>query len=375
MKKKNWWQWLLLIAALSVLGHSLWAVEAVGSHLQYIVEPAGDAAEAAADLASLADEWQTTQRAWTLGGFIQEAAMKAEDQSARGRITLYGENGLSLHPQTLLYGRLFTEDELTGGEPVALLDEQLALVLFREVDAVDRTFTLGGETFQVIGVVRHTRRVGDYNDYGAYIPLLSGIQPDALVVEADPLPGVGAGTSFSSVCSLWRSGGTFIDLHKEAVGATLWARVLAFVTGALVLVKAIGFLNGRVKICIRYFQGRLRRSYAVQLLPQMGGMVLAFILGYAAAAGVAALLLDFMLQPVYVFPEWVPAVLVEWEEIQQTFWQVQQSGAGFRELRTPELLRLRYYAALIRASSAVSGIFLAMMGIRFACRHQCRDAA
>lgn len=359
MKKKNWWQWLLLIATLSVLVYSLWAVDAVGSHLQYIVEPAGDVAEAAADLVSLAGEWETTQRAWTLGGFIQETVMKAADQSARGRVSMCSANSLEITPVKLLHGRFFTENELTGSDPVALLDEQLAFALFQEVDVLDRTFTLGGLTFQVIGVVRHTRQVGDYTDYGAYVPLRCGLQPDALIAVADPLPGVGAGVSFSGVCSLWRGGGTFIDLHKEAVGATMWARGLAFVIGTIVLVKAVEFLNDRVNICIGYFQGKLQRSYAVQLLPQMPGMVLVFILGYAAAAGLAALLLDFIIQPVYVFPECVPAVLVEWEEIQRTFWQVQQSGAGFRELRTPELLRLRYFAGIIRICSSTIAICLA----------------
>lgn len=361
MKKNNWWQWLLLIAVLSVLGYSLWAVDAVGSHLQYIVEPAGDVAEAAAELAALAGEWETTQRAWTLGGFIQEAAMKTEDQSARGRITLYGENGLSLQPQTLLYGRLFTEDELISGEAVALLDEQLALALFREVDVVDRTFTLGGLTFCVIGVVRHTRQVGDYTDYGAYIPLLSGLQPDALIVEADPMPGVGANASFSGVCNLWRSDGTFIDLHKEAVGATLWARVLAFIIGVILLVKVIFWLNDQVRYAIAWHHSALQRKYAEQLLPQTIGVILAFILGYGVAAGFAALLLDFILQPVYVFPECVPSVLVEWEEIQSTFWQVQKSGAGFRELRTPALIRIRYFNMLINVCTALTIALMAFV--------------
>lgn len=359
--KKKWTLWLLLIAAMAVLAYSLYAVDAVGSHLQYIVEPTGDVAEAAADLAALAEEWDTTQRAWTLGGFIQEATMKAESQSTRGRVTMLGNNGLELAEWTLLHGRLFTEEELTSGIPVALLDEQLALALFREVDVADRTFTLGGLTFRVIGVVRHARQVGDYTDYGAYVPLLCGIQPDALIVEADPLPGVGAGVSFSGVCQVWRSGGTFIDLGKEAIGATMWARVLAFIIVAIALLKGIRWLNCRVQDAVAWHRRALQRKYALQLLPQTVGLVLTFILSYGAVAGLAALLLDFILQPVYVYPECVPAVLVEWEEIRRTFWQVQQSSADFRKLRTPELLRLRYFAGMIRMSCAVMATILCLL--------------
>lgn len=361
MKKKNWWQWLLLIAALSVLCYSLWAVDAVGNHLQYIVETEGDVAVAATDLNSLSEEWDTTQRAWTLGGFIQEAAMKAENHSARGRVSMCSANSMEIAPLTILYGRFFTENELTGSEPVALLDEQLAFALFRELDVLDRTFTLGGLTFRVIGVVDHVRQVGDYTDCGVHIPLLCGLQPDALIVEADPLPGVGANASFSGVCNLWRSDGTFIDLHKEAVGATVWARVLAFIIGVILLVKGIFWLNGQVRYAMARHHSALQRKYVLQLLPQTIGVILAFILGYGVVAGLAAFLLDFILQPVYVFPECVPSVLVEWEEIKRTFWQVQQSGAGFHELRTPALIRIRYFCMLINVCTALTIALIAFV--------------
>lgn len=102
----------------------------------------------------------------------------------------------------------------------------------------------------------------------------------------------------------------------------------------------------------------LQRKYATQFLPQTICVILAFILGYGVAAGFAALLLDFILQPVYVFPECVPSVLVEWEEIKRTFWQVQQSGAGFRELRTSKLIRLRYFAGVIPGCCAVIAVLI-----------------
>lgn len=350
MKKKTCWQGLLIAVVLAVLVYCLWAVDNVGNHLQYVVETTGDIAEAAAELTSLAVEWETTQRSWTLRGIIQEAAMTAESQVAYGRITLCGDNKATL---PLLHGRLFTAEELVGGAPVALLDEQLAFALFRDVNAVDRMFSLGGRSFRVIGVVQHSRRVGDSADCGAYIPLLCGLQPETLLVEADPLPGAGASASFASVCGLWRSGGTFIDLHKEAVRATMWVRVLGFALGCIVLMKLIRWLNARASDSFAHFRRALQQRYAVQLLPQMSVVTLALILGYAAAVWVSGCLLDIILQPVYVFPEYVPAVLVEWEEIRSTFWRVQQSAAALRELRTPELLRLRYFAGLIRICCAV----------------------
>ena len=348
MRKKNCRQGLLLIALIAILAYSLLAVNAVGSRLQYIVEPAGSVAEAAADLALLAEEWAATQQTWTLNGFLQEATMRAGNQSARGRVSMCGPNTPGLTQWVLLHGRLFTGEELSSGAPVALLDEQLAFALFREVDAAD-------------GVVRHRKQLGDSTDGGAYVPLLCGLQPEALVVAAVPLPGVGAGASFSSICSLWRGGGNFIDLHKEAIGATLWARVLGFAIGAAALLKGIRWLNGRLQSALAWHHRALQRKYALQLFPQIIGITLALLLGYAAAAALAAILLDFMLQPVYAFPECVPAVPVEWGDIRATFWQVQQTAAHYRELRTPELIRLRFFGGVIRISCAAIAVLLARM--------------
>ena len=54
----------------------------------------------------------------------------------------------------------------------------------------------------------------------------------------------------------------------------------------------------------------------------------------------------------YVFPEYVPAVLVEWDAVRTAFWQVQTAAADYIELRTPELLRLRFYGGIIRFGTA-----------------------
>jgi len=112
MKKKTCWQGLLIAVVLAVLVYCLWAVDNVGNHLQYVVETTGDIAEAAAELTSLAEEWEITQRAWTLRGIIQEAAMMTESQVANGRITLCGDNEATL---PLLHGRVFTAEELVSG--------------------------------------------------------------------------------------------------------------------------------------------------------------------------------------------------------------------------------------------------------------------
>lgn len=377
--KTPWWQTALLVIFALLLLFGAYSVAQVGDHLQYVLPPPRPLEQGQTEgevkpnqpiadwhqrLVDLSEEWDTTMQAWTLGGVVEQASFSTEGASAQGRLDLMGEDGLLLQPEYLLHGRLFYPEELASGAPLALLDEQLALALFRVADAVDRQVTIGGSSYRVIGVVRHTKQVGDYMDYGAVIPLNSIIdQPmelDALLVEAAPMPGMGASVSFRTVCSTWQTGGTFIDLGKESMAATLWLRVLIFLIGMTCVLHLVTWLNSRVRGYHQHYQVQLQQRYAVQLLPQLLGTILLFVLGYAVSALLLAGLMNYIIQPVYTFPEWIPAVLVEWQDMADAFWKVWQTSATLRELRTPELLRLRYFTLLIQGCSAAAGVLLAL---------------
>lgn len=377
--KTPWWQTALLLIFVLMLCFGAYSVGQVGDHLQYVLPPPRQLEQGQSEetvkpnqpiadwykrLTELSGEWDTTMQAWTLGGVVEQTSFSTESASAQGRLDLMGEDGLLLQPEYLLHGRLFYPEELETGASLVLLDEQLALALFRVADAVDRQVTIGGSSYRVIGVVRHTKQVGDYMDYGAVIPLNSIIsQPmelDALLVEASPMPGMGASVSFRTVCSTWQTGGTFIDLGKESMAATLWLRVLIFLVGMTCVLCLITWLNARVRGYVQHYHVHLQQRYAVQLLPQLLGRILLFILGYAVSALLLAGLMNYIIQPVYTFPEWIPAVLVEWRDMADAFWKVWQTSATLRELRTPQLLRLRYFTLLIQGSSAATGVLLAL---------------
>lgn len=169
-----------------------------------------------------------------------------------------------MRQKLLRYGRLPYEEELKSGRKVAVLDEDLALKLFRVADPLGRKVFIGGESYEVIGIARHSKRVGEYQAYTAYIPLNSVIETsttvDALLVEAIPKPGTGASVSFKSAVTGWQSGGSMFDLGKEGMSATLWLRVLLFLIGMTVLLRFIAFLNGRVKHYGKRYRQRLQES-------------------------------------------------------------------------------------------------------------------
>ena len=69
-----------------------------------------------------------------------------------------------------------------------------------------------------------------------------------------------------------------------------------------------------------------------------------------------ARLFVLLVEPVYTFPEWVPAILVEPKDIQAAFWNVWQKPAAAAEWRTPELLRLRFYRELMGWSAGAAAL-------------------
>ncbi|MGN0779903.1 MAG: ABC transporter permease [Aristaeellaceae bacterium] len=391
MKKASWWQTALLVVFAVLLAFAQWQIAQVGDHLQYVipapapVQDSGGEDGASAQpnapiqamqqsLADITEEWQDVMARWTLSGVVEQASLTAGSGSTVGRLTLMGEDGLLVHPLYLRSGRLFQPEELKQGEKVMLLDEQLALELFRVSAPIDREVTLNGTAYRVIGIVRHSKRVGDLTEFGAYIPLNSVIDQsvtlDALMVEAVPLKGVGAAVSFSNVMNLWQSGGTLINLGKEGMAAGLWLRVLLFLLAMTAVLRLIRWLNHRVRSYARRYQAQLQVRYAVRLLPELMGVVLLFALGYGAAALLTAAAMNYIIQPVYTFTEWIPAVLVEWEDIAAAFWKVWQTPAVMRALRTPELLRLRWLTLMTQGCAAAAGVLLALRYARVRTAHE-----
>lgn len=386
MKKVSGKQLFLLLVCAVILAWSMAQIQAVGNHLQYLLpapelsrDQGGEGSSPTAPNQTVADWFTSLQdrtgdlesivRRWSMDGIVELATFSTEASGTQGRLTLLGEGGLWVRSLLLRSGRLFFPDELKNGSDGILLDEQTALSLFREGSPLGREVMVGGKTFTVIGILRHTKKVGDLTDSGAYIPLATAInmdlQLDAIQVEAEPIKGTGASVSFKNIMQIWQSSGTYTDLGKESMGAWLWLRVLLFLAGVLLVLRAISYLNASVGYFSREARQKLQLAYAVRLSPWLIGRALLFVLGYGAAVFAAAMLVQFMLEPVYTFPEWIPAVLVEWEDISQAFWSVWQGGAVMTELRSPELIRLRFFTLLIDGFSALSGVLLGMMYARW----------
>jgi hypothetical protein len=202
------------------------------------------------------------------------------------------------------------------------------------------------------------QKVGESEDYAATSRLppcgSNAVQLDALQVTARPISGAGARAAFTTAMQSWQAGGTLIDLHKEGMGALLPLRVLLFFCGCVAFFTLLKLWKGRLRWFIGDCRERLRLEYAMKLMPRLLAGMLLMALSCCILAFGAAALINYIVAPVYTFPEWVPTVLVEWDDITAAFWQVWQGAAGMMELRSPELIRIRYFAMLTAWCSAAA---------------------
>ena len=400
MKKHRKWTWIALAVCAAVLGWSYVELHAIGGNLQYLVpapamdagsgsqstppdntqpgaaQPGGEQTEPVRPNAQSLTLWeslQTTANDWngiiqhyTLTGVAETISLESDAESTgQARLVALGPDAFALSAAYLRVGRLFYPEELASGSHGILLDEQLALALFRIAEPIGRTVTLADTEFTVIGVLRHAKRVGNGREYSAYVTLAAlwdlPVALDALQVTAAPQPGAGASAVFSADMKLWQAGGTMINLRKESMGALLPLRMLLFLCGATLFFALLRLWNNRTRSLIAGFRRRLDTEYAARLLPRFTPRVLALCLGYAVLALAAGVLIRYLVAPVYTFPEWVPAVLVDWKSIQETFWAFWQNEAGLRELRSPELIRIRYFGMLSGWFSAGGAVLLASL--------------
>ena len=394
-KRKTRGKWLLALGAL-LMAAGLCMLALQPSVLQYcIVAPTDEAApepsgqEAAGQeaqtakqesgaLKALYDAWQTrvgedlseVLSAASIAARDYGFALSGEGGSATATLTAVGENWFSVYPRYLVSGRLMTEQELKDGNRCIVLDEPLAFKLFPTADPIGRELTIGSERYEVIGVVRYRRSVGEYEQYQAYIPYTSAAE-DRLPMEivevcGAALPQSGASRAFEDAAENWQAGGTFIDTDKEAMRGGIVARALAIALGLYLILYLLRRLNRRTAGLGADIRARLRREYFRDMLPGLLPRFLLLALGYAALLAAAYGVLTLAIEPMYVFTEWIPDVLVELSSITERFWQLTSAAAAPIAIRTKEYAEVRFWSGLVRwgAISALTGALVMALSAR-----------
>ena len=282
------------------------------------------------------------------------------------RLEAIDDGAYTIKPLLLKSGRLIYSEEFLTGAHVALVDEKLAVALFNYAEPIDRTLLVNGVAYRIVGVISDSRQVGDHYEHTLYLPYRamenSATPFSALCIESHPIPNAGGWAAFESATENISTQGTAISIIKEKMNAAMPLRVLGCLFGLMVLLFGIRVLNTQAGKLYRAYRLRLRDQYAMRLLPWLGIRGLALGVGYAVCAVAFAKLFIVMVAPVYTFPEWIPTVLVEPTDIATAFWNVWQKQASLLEMRSPELIRTRFFANIIGwacGGMAVAGGLLA----------------
>ena len=299
----------------------------------------------------------------TLYVLSQPASVSIPDggKSVSARLVGVEESWFYLKSPVLLNGRQLYPDECVYGERVAMVDEQLAVALFQYAEPLGEEIEIGGQRYRIVGVIKAGKRVGDQMDYSLYVPLRSledtSVALTALVYEARPVQGAGGWSAFQTA-SQKLGEGTTISLVKERMNAAMPLRILFTLLGMAMALWGVRWMNRRSARFAAAYHDRLQTQYAARLVGFAAVRLLLLALGYLACAAALAWLFTQLVAPVYTFPEWVPAVLVEPKDIQTAFWNVWQTSATVVEYRTPELLRLRFLREVMAWSCGAVALLL-----------------
>lgn len=300
----------------------------------------------------------------TLYAVQEPSPLSTEDGRTAGARLIGMEAGYyGVAPFTLYCGRLIYPDEFDQGAHVALVDEQLAVALFQYAEPLEQEITLGDIAYRIVGVLRASRQVGTQTDYKMYVPYRS-LEDSAqaftsLVYEAAPLAGAGGWVSFQSAVGSLGQTGTTVSLGKERMNASMPQRALLCLVGMVFALTMIRLVTRAVKRVAQQYRERLVNQYAIRLLPWLAARGALLAMAYAACAALLAALFMQLIAPVYTFPEWIPAVLVEPKDIQTAFWNVWHATAVVTEVRTEQLVRLRFLRELAGWSTGAAAFLVA----------------
>ena len=369
---------VMLLGVMLMLSGAL-ALHSAGDTLQYVF-PAPASTDGSDGLTALYRAGQ--EQLTSIGDTLTASAIAACSQGVslstqKGRnvtATVYavGEGYFDVIHETLTDGRFVSGTDVARADSIIVIDEKTALTLFPGLEPVGQELTLGGVSYEVAGVIRGGRRTGEADAQRAYIPITAAgknalaMQTVACVAKA--VQSTGSAVLMEDTLRAWHPGGSFYSLSKLRMGAAMplrWAILIAGVSLLLALLRRMNAVTlGRISRC----HEQLRLRYARELAPGMAASAVLCALGYGAILALACALAVFTVQPLLVFTEWIPEVIVELSSLSSRFWSLNDAHAAAIRCVTREVCTLALGRGLLRWGFAALLLGLAMHGSRFLSR-------
>lgn len=159
-----------------------------------------------------------------VGARAQGLTLSTETQSAQTTVYAVGSGYFDVVHETLLDGRLISEADVKRAEDAIVIDESTALTFFAGDEPVGKTVTLNGLNYEVAGVIRTSRRLGEMDEHVAYIPITAA-SANALAMQTVELTAqtadktTGSAILMENTLRTWQSGGSFYNYNKLVLGS------------------------------------------------------------------------------------------------------------------------------------------------------------
>ena len=356
----------MLLAGLILLGAGLAGLLSEPGLVQYAFLPSRDQET---DYLSLLRDCRSAMGEsfplLTLHAQKNQVTLSAGDLT-QSEICLYltGPSWNEVNPRRLLAGRPVSNAEAERGDQVIVLDQETAFRFFGEEDPIGKTVSLGDTKLEVIGVAVHSRRIGETGSRAAWAPLGTVRDPDLMVLSAPACSDSSLLSSFRTHAEESFGTGTLISLPKEKTAAAMLPRIAAIVFALMLLKRWITWLTGFLRRKVNLVREESRRRYAARLIPFALVQFLPVVLLLALTIGAGYLLAAFAMEPIRIFPEYVPESLGNFAAWGSRFWDLTAAAASPVSLKTPELAEIQFYSGLIRWGTVLALLGIALLHFR-----------
>lgn len=277
------------------------------------------------------------------------------EKKNQGGVTLYQVDGdwHSVYPQEFTAGRPLSRGD--HGQAVIVLDSETAFQLFGDEDPIGQQVKIGEKVFEIVGVAKHARRIGETDPRAAWIPLDVAGAPanEIMTLSAGGKSGAALRTVFESTARNAIGDGQAFHLGKERTRGTILLRAVALIYGIRLLAVWIRWGGKKSGKWIAEISAKSKVSYVRQMIGYFLIRAAGIALVYAVAIGIGAALAGMVVQPMTIFPEWVPEILVDPESIAKRFWDLTTAAAQPRQWRTPEIAEIRYWSGVVRWGTVI----------------------
>ncbi len=312
---------LFSIVGVLIVLFALYSMYLVPTHTQYVVQ----AEETLMDIKEMNH---------AVHAVMQNASISTK--KAQTDVELFAINHLytTYYPLFVNEGRLFYQMEAQRGGNVCLIDENVKFQLFKNVNAVGQEVTIGETVYKVVGVVKKGTSIGTNMERRVYIPYQGAKGQFKTIVVSDKY--------FEEDLA-----GTKIDLKKERMRASIIGRLLMCFVSFSLIVFFKKKMDGYFKNARTCLSAQLKDAYFKQIFIKYFFWFLLILLGYAVLLGAFALTLQELLAPLYLFPEWVPEVLVERTNIEEVMKRNIALMSETVVLKTQEIIRFEHFRTVM----------------------------